>query len=65
MTELKRGFKECETEFINAEAETLYAKQVLNFRMYPYLMYSRLNDHKEFLNAASTKLYYNYLLDDL
>ena len=57
VTELKRGFQGMRDRIlINAEAETLYAKQVLNFQnVSVFDVLQDLTLDKEFLNAASTK----------
>ena len=57
VTELKRGFQGMRDRIlINAEAETLYAKQVLNFQNVSVSdVLQDLTLDKEFLNAASTK----------
>lgn len=57
VTELKRGFQGMRDRvLINAEADTLYAKQVLNFETVQAAdIIQDLTLDKEFLNAVSTK----------
>ncbi len=57
VTELKRGFQGMKDRIlVNAEADTLYAKQILNFENVQAAdIVQDLTLDKEFLNSASTK----------